>query len=264
MIALTNSPAAGPLSGTLTTQVVSGVANFSNLALDTVGSGYTIQAISGGLNPVTTNPINVSAGAASQLVISIKPPSTMVAGFGFGLAFDAEDAFGNLAPTFTGTVSISLANNLKPATLNGPLVVHAVGGVANTHDFYTLDTAQSYNIAASTPGLPTVISGKVNVTPQAATHLAVVTQPPSSVPKGAGFNLVVAAEDQFGNVDPTFSGSVSVAPPAGSGAALGGTTTVSAGAGNATFTGLTLSNATAPVSLQLSTRRAYRHHHQPH
>ena len=79
------------------------------------------------------------------------------------------------------------------------------------------------------------------------------TQPPSFLAQGSSFGLVVAAEDPFGNIDPNFDGQVSVAPPAGSGAALGGTTTVAASAGLATFTGLTLSGATTPVSLQVTT-----------
>ena len=80
-----------------------------------------------------------------------------------------------------------------------------------------------------------------NVTPAAATQLVVTTQPPGSVLAGSGFGLVVSAEDPFGNVDTNFGGSVAVAllnNPGG--ATLGGTLTVTAQSGVATFSGLTL------------------------
>ena len=79
------------------------------------------------------------------------------------------------------------------------------------------------------------------------------TQPPGSVTVGLGFGLIVAAEDQFDNVDTTFGGSVTVAllnNPGG--ATLGGTLTVTAQSGVATFSGLTLNQAGAGYTLQVS------------
>ena len=82
--------------------------------------------------------------------------------------------------------------------------------------------------------------------------LFIVDQPPASVQAGAGFGLVVGAEDQFGN--PTaLTGSVSVAilnNPGGS--TLGGTTTVTASGGVATFSGLTLNMVGHGYTLQAS------------
>ena len=259
-IELAGGPSGGALGGSLTVPVSSGLAAFSNLALDTAGSGYTIQATAPGLNPATTNSINVVAGLASKLAVQIPPPTTMVAGFGFGLAFMTEDAFGNLATDFTGNVTISLPTDPGATTLNGPLTVKVTNGVANTHDLYTLDKAAAgyvieaiaVNPATGKPFLAPVTTHSISVTPEAATHLAVVTQPPSNVALGAGFAFSVAAEDPFGNVDPTYVGQVTVAPPAGSGAVLGGTATIAAGKGAVSFAGLTLSNATAPVSLVVS------------
>ena len=54
----------------------------------------------------------------------------------------------------------------------------------------------------------------ITVVPAAATQLVVVTEPPSSVASGSSFGFVVAAEDPYGNVNPNFSGQISVAPPA--------------------------------------------------
>jgi hypothetical protein len=77
----------------------------------------------------------------------------------------------------------------------------------------------------------------------------VQTQPPSSVLAGTGFGVVVDVDNQNGTIDSSFDGNVSVALPAGSSASLGGVTTVAAKNGVATFTGLTLSPSSSPVTL---------------
>ena len=69
-------------------------------------------------------------------------------------------------------------------------------------------------------------------------QLVVTTQPPTGMPVGTPFGLVVTAEEGQGNVDSAFNGSVTVYDPYGY--ALGGTTTVNAVNGVATFSGLTL------------------------
>src|SRR5262249_52868196 len=48
-------------------------------------------------------------------------------------------------------------------------------------------------------------SGPIN---EQATQLVITTQPPLSVTAGAGFGLVVKAEDAFGNLDQTYNGTV--------------------------------------------------------
>ena len=85
------------------------------------------------------------------------------------------------------------------------------------------------------------------VTPLVATQLAVSIQPPASVTVLAGFGLVVKAVDQFGNLDPTFNGNVTLTLPAnnpgGPTTTLGGQTTVTAVGGVASFANnLTLNN----------------------
>jgi hypothetical protein len=53
------------LSGTLTVNAISGIATFTNLSIDTVGSGYSLTATSGSLIPASSNPFNVSAVSAT-------------------------------------------------------------------------------------------------------------------------------------------------------------------------------------------------------
>jgi len=61
-IALGNNPGSSTLGGTLTVDAVAGVADFSDLMLDELGTGYTLQASSAGLGPVTTTAFNVIGG----------------------------------------------------------------------------------------------------------------------------------------------------------------------------------------------------------
>ena len=93
----------------------------------------------------------------------------------------------------------------------------------------------------SANSLAGAVTGTVNVTPAAASQLIITTQPPGSVVISSGFGLTVSAEDPYGNVDTSFSDSVNVALSTNPvGATLGGTSTLTAQNGVATFSGLTL------------------------
>jgi hypothetical protein len=257
-LSLFNNPAPNPLAATLngplTQTATNGVATFSGLSLDVAASGYTIAAAANGLTPGMTGSLTVVPAAASQLVVSVPPPTLMTAGASFGLAIAAEDRFGNLATGFTGNMSIALANNPTGATLSGgSLTMAANGGIVNFGPALTIKTAGSgYTLQATSNGLTPVTTGSITVVPGAATKLVVQTQPPSTVVPGGAFGFVVGATDAYGNVNPNFAGQVTVAPPAGSGATLGGSTTVTAHAGLATFAGLTLGGTGAPVALQVT------------
>ena len=76
---------------------------------------------------------------------------------------------------------------------------------------------------------------------QDAFQLVVTTPPPGSVAVGATFNMTVSIENSQGEVDTAFDGDVTVNLASNTGgAALGGTLTVTAANGVATFTGLTV------------------------
>ena len=59
-IALGSNPGGSTLGGTLTVKAVNGVASFSNLTLNKVGSGYTLKVSASGLTGTTTRPFNVT------------------------------------------------------------------------------------------------------------------------------------------------------------------------------------------------------------
>ena len=63
-VALLNNPGGATLGGTLSVTAQSGVATFTGLTLDKVGTGYTLQVSSNGLTAATTNAVDVQANAA--------------------------------------------------------------------------------------------------------------------------------------------------------------------------------------------------------
>src|SRR5205807_762179 len=96
------------LSGTLTVNAVKGVATFSGLSVDLIGS-YDLTIRSLGLAGTTTNVFNVTPAAASQL--AVRPNGMILAGAPFTLTVDALDPAGNRDTTFTGSVTVALGNN---------------------------------------------------------------------------------------------------------------------------------------------------------
>jgi subtilisin-like proprotein convertase family protein len=253
VLSLSHDPGTGVLGGTQTSQAASGVAQFSGLVLDTAGSGYTVAASNGVLTSAPSTPITVNPATATTLTVYIPPPTTMTSGSQFGLAIAALDQFGNLATGYTGKVTIALENNPGNAILSGPVTVAAVGGVANFHAFITTEKADSgYTLQATAPPLSPVTTGPITVIPAPATHLVLISEPPTIATPGSSFGFIVAAEDTFGNISASYSGQIFVAVPTGSGATLQGTTSLTPVNGEVTFSGLTLTETNGAVPLSVT------------
>src|SRR5207249_6610812 len=142
---------------------------------------------------------------------------------------------------FSGAITVALGSNPGGATLNGTLLVAAVGGVASFGDLSLNRTATGYTLTASGGGLGPVTSTAFDITPGTATRLAFTQQPTNTVAGEAISPAVqLSALDPAGNLVPTFMGNVTVAlgsNPGGS--TLSGTTTVAAVNGVASFSTLT-------------------------
>src|SRR5207302_1192478 len=67
-MAVGSNPGGATLAGTPTVAAVSGVATFSDLSLDKVGTGYTLTAADGTLTGTTSAAFTVTAGAAHHLL----------------------------------------------------------------------------------------------------------------------------------------------------------------------------------------------------
>ena len=148
----------------MTVTASAGVASFSTLTLNKVGSKYTLKASSGSLTAATTRDIAVTPAAASQLVITTEPPGSVVAGVRFRLVVKVEDAYDNVVTGFTGMVTIALGNNPGGSTLGGTLSVTVVDGIATFTDLTLNEIGTGYRLKVSAIGLTGKTTSAFNVT----------------------------------------------------------------------------------------------------
>jgi hypothetical protein len=155
-----------------------------------------------------------------------------------------EDARGNVATGYDGSVTVGLANDPGAGLIGGTLTVMARDGVA-TFTGLTLDgVGIGYKLFVTAEGRVAMQTSAVSVTPAAAARLVVISQPPRRVGVNQTFGLSVAVEDRFGNLETGEAGSVTVALAGSPGKGiLGGTLTVTLRNGVATFSDLTLDRA---------------------
>ena len=205
--------------------VANGVASFTNLAIDTIGTYQLLASSNPALTTAMSTSIVVSPAAPFQLVWASggEPPAQVVHNFPFGAALDLEDKFGNLETGVIGTVSIALDANPGGANLGGDTSADLVGGVASFTSLSISELGSGYTLQATSGSLTSPASTPIMVTPTPAVSLSVTAQPPSNVTVAQGFGFQVTALDQFGNPDPDFNGSVSVALASGPTLTLGGT-----------------------------------------
>ncbi len=251
-LALQTNPGGGTLTGTTTQAAVAGVATFNGLSIDKVGLGYTLAATSTAVTGAVSSAFDITVGATSQLVFTVEP-STTVAGAAISPAvqIEARDALGNLASGFTGDVTVAIGTNAGGGTLSGTATVAAVGGVASLGDLSIDKVGVGYTLAASSGALTGATSAAFDITPGTATQLAFAVQPAGAVAGVAIAPAVqVAAQDAFGNVDPSFTGDVTVAIANNAGGGtLSGTFTVGATAGVASFADLSIDKTGAGYTL---------------
>ena len=141
----------------------------------------------------------------------------------------------------------------------------AIGGVANSGDrLHHRHGRLRLHHRGDQPRIDSPLTtGSITVTPRAATKLVVQTQPPASVAAGSTFGFVVAAEDQFDNIDTNFAGQVSVALPAGSQGTLGGSHHGHGQRGAGVVHGADSERAASRRVARGHERRTDRHHDKP-
>src|SRR5439155_972476 len=213
-VAIGTNTSSGTLTGTLTHAAASGVATFSGLSIDKVGTGYTLTAT--GAGSTTSTAFNITVGSATQLVFSVQP-STTTAGAAITPVVEvtAQDAGGNTATGFTGNVTLAIGTNPSSGTLAGTLTHAAVGGVA-TFSGLSIDKAGTgYTLTATGAGSTT--STAFNSTAGAAATITINAGDGQTATVGTPVPIPpsVIVRDQFGNPVPSVD--VTFAPAPGSG-----------------------------------------------
>ncbi len=211
----TNPPGNGILNGTKVVAAVGGTAAFPGLSIDKPGTGYTLVASSGVLTGAPSQLFNITTVGGTHLVFTAQP-TTAQAGATIsspgGVQVTAQDSIGNTITSFTGnvTVAITAGTGTPGATLGGTLTVAAVGGTATFGNLNITRSGTGYTLTATAPGTnPPAISQAFNINAGPAFSLNYTGQP-SNTAAGAAITpqVVVTAQDQFGNTATTFNGLV--------------------------------------------------------
>ncbi|HEY7686521.1 MAG TPA: DUF5916 domain-containing protein, partial [Gemmatimonadales bacterium] len=190
-------------------------------------------------------------GPATQLVFSVQPSTTTAqAIISPAVEVEARDSAGQPATGFNGRVTISITSGTGApgAALFGIKTVTAVDGVATFPNLAIDDEGVGYMLSARAPD---VVGGGTSapfdVLPDVAGIELVFTTQPSTVAEKATIrpSVQVTARERSGRTARRFTRPVTLSITRGTGAAgavLSGSTTVTAIAGVATFTNLSIDN----------------------
>ena len=179
------------------------------MVLGTVGSGSQSVIATDTVTASITGTVffSVNPGVATQYFFDLLPAS-VTAGASFTLRVTALDANGNRATGYTGTAHFT-SSDPHPATLPADYTFTVADG--GRHAFplaFKLFITPSQTITATDTVTASIkFSLSEPVTPAATSKLAITA--PATVSAGVAFNITVKAEDAFGNVTPTYSGTVS-------------------------------------------------------
>jgi hypothetical protein len=279
-LAISSNPGGGTLSGTTTAttgngKLVGGVATFNDLSIDKSGTGYQLQASSGALATDLSQAFSITGGAVDHLTFTVAPSSAQAGDGTVGgnisspsIRVTAFDALGNVATGFDGpgnsvTLALTPGTGTPGAVLGGTVTVDAASGVAVFATPIGVDkVGTGYTLSATTPvgGVTGATSATFDITPFTATKLGFIVQPSNAQANVAIAPPVqVAAQDRFGNIVPTYSGSVTIVIGINAGGA--GTVLTGGGAtatlnGVATFSGLSINNTGNGYTLSASSSPA--------
>src|SRR5439155_637175 len=154
-------------------------------------TGYTLTVAAGGLPTVPSAPFNIVAGAAVRLVFSVQPSNaTAGASITPAIQVTAQDAQGNTATGYTGTVTLAIGTNPGGGTLSGTSALAAGGAAATFADLSINKVGTGYTLTAAALSFPTQPSAAFNVTAGPATRL-VFSVEPTNVTAGAAITPAV-------------------------------------------------------------------------
>lgn len=234
-VTLTILSGPGSISGTTTVNAVNGLATFTGISFNAVGN-YTLEATDGTLTMSDSSPFIIN-GPAAQLAFTVQPPGGAAsAALSPAVQVSVEDAQGNVV--VNSGIQITLSLNGVGATLGGTTVATASNGVA-TFNNLIVSAKGTFTLSAASGTLTGATSASFVLTPSAS-MLVIATGPTNTAATAVASPIVINVEDPTPEVVTTNSSSVTVAIASGpANASIGGTTTVSAVKGVATFSNLT-------------------------
>ncbi|MDH3571662.1 MAG: Ig-like domain-containing protein, partial [Gemmatimonadota bacterium] len=166
-LAIGTDPSGGSatLAGAGPVGAVNGIATFSNVSVDVAAAGYTLLATSGTLTSATSDPFDLTAGTATQLVFTVQPSNTTAGATMTQVVVTAQDGLGNTDGSYGAAVTLTFANDGSggTATLSGATAT-ASNGVA-TFSTVSIDVAAlGYTLQASDGTLTSAPSAPFAIT----------------------------------------------------------------------------------------------------
>ena len=247
------APGTGTLGGTTTAITnAGGAATFTDLKITGTIGARTLTFTSGALPAVTSSGINVTAGAATQLILVTPPPSTANSGQAFASAsiVQLKDISGNNATQIGVPVTAAVSPNAG-VSLTGSSATTDGSGAATFGALTLTGAAGGYTLTFSSGSLTPVTSGTVTLSAGSASTLAVIQQPGGTAQNGAAFSPQPQVQLQDGSGNPVALAGVQVTANifSGGGTLFGTNQVITNSSGIATFTNLSITGTVGPRSL---------------
>jgi hypothetical protein len=245
LLAITTDTSPGTnvvLGGTTTATATAGVATFADITMDAAANGYIMTATTAGLTSGVSAAFNVDEGIPTKMGFAslVDTATHAVATF----TVTIQDKGGTATPSASHDITVAITTDPSgaSATLGGTLTVSSSSGTS-TFTGLTIDVkGTGYVLSASATSLTTSASSAFNIGNGIPTQVVVGAITASSTHSITTFTATVA--DKGGLTVTTSTNAITVAlttdTSPGTNAVLGGTMTVSASSGVASFSTLTL------------------------
>ncbi len=232
------------LSGTTTVRAIAGVATFTGLAIDKVGSGYSFAAEALGATATSSSQVTVTPGTPARLRFVAAPLSaTPEVAFPTQPVVEVEDVVGNVIENVTDPIVLAITDDRGPSgarlTCDSSSVV-PTAGVARFGGCQINKAGVDYSLTATSMRLAARSDTFAVIGP--ATRLVIVQQPSQAVAGDTLPAVTVAVEDSAGNVVIDSDATVALTVNQNS-ESLTGTTSVAVIDGVATFADLTIATS---------------------
>ncbi|MEX2178395.1 MAG: hypothetical protein WD801_06775 [Gemmatimonadaceae bacterium] len=239
------------LSGAIAVNAVAGEATFSNLIVNSAGTGLKLVAAAAGSATIagtTSTAFDVSAGAASSLQFFQQPTHTPIGQvIAPAVTVRVTDAQGNLVASHPATpVALTLGNGCNASSLSGGGAVSTANGIATFSSLSISALGSSCLLTASGTGLASGTSEFfAAVAANGPVQLGFTTQPPATTTAGTSMNAgTVSFQDASGNASSTGTQNIQIRISVLSGPAtdFSGSSQQSTST-SATFSGITFNTA---------------------
>lgn len=182
----------------------------------------------------TQSGIVVTPAAASKFIVS-GHPTTVNAGDTSSFTITAQDAFGNVDVNYAGKVTFT-SSDPQASLPSAYTFTSADQGVRTFTDVLRTAGLQSITVVDAANASVTGKVSNINVLPGAAVGIS-ISGFPSPTTAGVPQNFLVAARDQFGNIAPSYTGTVRFTGTDKQGALPTNFTFTAGDAGQRTFVG---------------------------